>query len=319
MIRQPGLVSLLLSSLLLMHEREMRERRMPYALVLHCVPAEGKLNRQDVQGQKALALFLQELIEKQDASLAARLHAPRNYKPFTTTILPRKETQTPEAVCLRLTILDDTLYPVLSRFFLQRLGNVPRLRLGQTELLVSHVLVTPESDEPWAGFASFDALLANASEDETSWGITFATPTTFRTGNAEIPLPIPRLCFQSWLNSWDEHAPQPFFSDKDTRRAFLFEVVEPHVSVSYDQLRLVRQHLYFDGVRTGEQGFMGTCRFWLKSSQVAPPYRKILSALASYSFYAGTGRKTTMGMGMSRRLEERGRGNGRSTTVLRGR
>ena len=37
---------------------------------------------------------------------------------------------------------------------------------------------------------------------------------------------------------------------------------------------------------------------------MAPPYRQILDALTRYSFYAGTGRKTTMGMGMTRRLEK---------------
>jgi hypothetical protein len=64
---------------------------MPYSLVLHCVSPSGTVCPDDLQGQKALALFLEELIEKQDAALAARLHAPRNAKPFTTAILPPDE------------------------------------------------------------------------------------------------------------------------------------------------------------------------------------------------------------------------------------
>ena len=60
--------------------------------------------------------------------------------------------------------------------------------------------------------------------------------------------------------------------------------------------------MYFDGARAREQGFVGICRFTAKSSRIAPAHRKILSALASYSYYAGTGRKTTMGMGLTRRL-----------------
>jgi CRISPR/Cas system endoribonuclease Cas6 (RAMP superfamily) len=113
---------------------------------------------------------------------------------------------------------------------------------------------------------------------------------------------VPRLCFQSWLNSWDEHAPLPFFQDKLMRRAFLADVVEWGVSVTYDHLRLVQAPLYFDGARTREQGFVGTCRFTAKSSKIAPVHRKILATLAAYSYYAGTGRKTTMGMGLTRRL-----------------
>jgi CRISPR Cas6 N-terminal domain len=60
---------------------------MPYALVLHCLSQRDALTSEDLQGQKTLSLFLQELIQKQDAALAARLHAPRNSKPFTTTIV----------------------------------------------------------------------------------------------------------------------------------------------------------------------------------------------------------------------------------------
>ena len=65
---------------------------MPYSLVLHCVTANGPLRPEDYQGQKALALFLQDLVEKQDAVVAARLHAPKNSKPFTTALIPRPGT-----------------------------------------------------------------------------------------------------------------------------------------------------------------------------------------------------------------------------------
>jgi len=294
---------------------------MPYSLVLHCVSPSGTVCPEDLQGQKALALFLEELIEKQDAALASQLHAPRNTKPFTTAILHRAQTdREPRAraatdrpgtgqvalpageMQIRITLLDDALYPHVSQFFLQHLDGVPLLRLGRSLLAVSRVMTTPESGEPWAGFARFDELLARASEHETAWNIQFVTPTVFKTGDASMPLPVPRLCFQSWLNSWDAHAPLPFFQDKAMRRAFLADVVEWGVAVTYDHLRLVQAPLYFDGTRTREQGFVGTCRFTARSSKIAPAHRKILATLAAYSYYAGTGRKTTMGMGLTRRL-----------------
>ena len=203
---------------------------------------------------------------------------------------------------IRITLLDDGLYPHVSQFFLQHLSGVPRLRLGRSELAVARVMTTPESGEPWAGFARFEELLASASEDETAWHIQFVTPTAFKSGDADMLLPVPRLCFQSWLNSWDEHSPLPFFQEKTMRRAFLTEVVEWGVSVTYDQLRLAQAPLYFNEVRTREQGFVGTCRFTVRASRIEPVYRKILATLAAYSYYAGTGRKTTMGMGLTRRL-----------------
>src|SRR6266446_6588742 len=293
---------------------------MPYSLVLHCVSPSGTVYPEDLQGQKTLALFLEELVQKQDAALATQLHAPRNAKPFTTAILPQARTDrgprsraVPDhqgvrqvvlykgAMQIRLTLLDDGLYPHVSQFFLQHLSGVPLLRLGRSELAVSRVMTTPESGEPWAGFARFEELLARASENETAWHIQFVTPTAFKSGDADMLLPVPRLCFQSWLNSWDEHSPLPFFQDKALRRAFLAEVVEWGVSVTYDQLRLAQAPLYFNDVRTREQGFVGACRFTIRPSRVEPVYRKILATLAAYSYYAGTGRKTTMGMGLTRR------------------
>ena len=288
---------------------------MPYSLVLHCMAQHNALTRDDLQGQKAVTLFLQELICKQDAELAARLHAPRNSKPFTTAILAPQgcgklrptvrharsgEGLLEDEVKIRLTLLDDALYPLVSQFFLQQLGNITVLHLGGSPLIISRLTVTPESSEPWAGFASFDNLLAQASRAETSWVILFATPTTFKSGDADVPLPLPRLCFQSWLNSWDEHSPYPFFTDKAERRQFLEEAVEGQVSVHFSQIRAAEQAFYFDGHRTREQGFTGTCTFSVKPKKTMPHQRRILTTLAHYSFFAGTGRKTTMGMGVTR-------------------
>jgi hypothetical protein len=160
---------------------------MPYSLVLHCIAQHDALARDDLQGQKALALFLQELIQKQNPALASTLHAPKNSKPFTTAILrPLQGTglqgaagrqrsrrsepgsSEPGELRIRLTLLDDALYPLISQYLLQHMGGVPTLHLGGSALGVSRVTVTPESGEPWAGFARFETLLAQASEAETS-------------------------------------------------------------------------------------------------------------------------------------------------------
>jgi CRISPR-associated endoribonuclease Cas6 len=201
---------------------------------------------------------------------------------------------------MRLTLLDDALYPLVSQFFLQHIGGIPTLHLGRSALVISKISATSESGEPWAGSSSFESMLAEGSEMETSWRIFFSTPTTFKSGDTDLPLPIPRLCFQSWLNSWDEHAPCPFFSDKGERKRFLEEVVEGQVSVDFSQFRSAEQGFYFDGHRARERGFVGGCRFSVKPSKTVPQHRHILSTLARYSFYAGTGRKTTMGMGVTR-------------------
>ncbi len=295
---------------------------MPYSLVLHCYPQNGSLGHEDLQGQKALALFLDHLVRQEDEHVAADLHAPRSAKPFTTAILAPTESDLPVParqtglfrggrpqcqyegeVRLRVTLLRDDLYALCMRGFLDGVGNgAAPLRLGQTPLLVSKVTVTRESGEPWSSHASFDDLLATADPGAQGWSVRFCTPTTFRSGDADCALPMPRLVFQSWLESWDQHAPLAFFPDRVSRRTFLEEVVGQQVSVTYDRLCMVRRELFFDGRRTAEEGFVGSCRFQA-SRRLGPSHRRILSALAAYAFYCGTGRKTTMGLGVTQPLD----------------
>lgn len=281
---------------------------MPYSLVLHCFPKNGSLTPEDLQGQKALALFLQELIQKQDEGLAARLHAPGTSKPFTTAILAgerggrgrrsQESDDGPEGIKIRITLLQDALYPLIVGCFLTEVGKTPTLQLGRSTLMVAKVTATPESGEPWSAFASFEELLDRASEAETTWALRFHTPTCFKVGDALIPLPIPRLCVQSWLRSWEAYSPRPLLTNPLERRHFL-DVVEGTVSVTYTRLRLAYQDYSFDGTRTRETGFVGTCRFSVNPKKVVSSQLKILNALVGYSFFCGTGRKTTMGMGMT--------------------
>jgi CRISPR Cas6 N-terminal domain len=140
---------------------------MPYALILHCSAQNGFISPEDLQGQKTLALFLQELIQKQDPALATILHASKNSKPFTTAVLMplgsdglgrlegKRPAYRPQASCgdqaemkIRITLLDDALYPLMSQFFLQHIGGIPTLHLGRSALVISKVSVTSESGEP---------------------------------------------------------------------------------------------------------------------------------------------------------------------------
>lgn len=282
---------------------------MPYSLVLHCFPTNGSLSDEDLQGQKALALLLQELIQKQDAALAARLHAPGASRPFTTAILTGERGSrgrgsqefdaAPGEIKIRITLLRDALYPLVVGCFLGEVGKTPMLKLGRSTLMVMKVTATPESGELWSAFASFEELLDRASEAEATWTLRFHTPTCFKVGDALIPLPVPRLCVQSWLRSWEAYSPRPLLTNPLERRHFL-EVVEGTVSVTYTRLRLAYQDYSFDGTRTREAGFVGVCQFSVKPAKVDPQHRRLLTILTDYSFYCGTGRKTTMGMGVTK-------------------
>ncbi len=55
-------------------------------------------------------------------------------------------------------------------------------------------------------------------------------------------------------------------------------------------------------IRHGIHGFVGTCSFQL-TSKVAEKIAQQINCLADFAFFAGTGRKTTHGMGMTRRIQ----------------
>jgi CRISPR-associated endoribonuclease Cas6 len=82
------------------------------------------------------------------------------------------------------------------------------------------------------------------------------------------------------------------------------DVVDRHISVSYDHLCMAQQAFYFDGAKSRAAGFVGMCRFKARAAKLNPTHLKILATLTRYSYFSGTGRKTTMGMGMTRPLQE---------------
>jgi CRISPR-associated endoribonuclease Cas6 len=60
--------------------------------------------------------------------------------------------------------------------------------------------------------------------------------------------------------------------------------------------------LHFNGYQ--EKGFEGQCQLELPA-EINADEVKAINALADFSFYCGTGAKTTMGMGQTRRYYER--------------
>ena len=152
---------------------------------------------------------------------------------------------------IRITLLDDALYPYVSQFFLQHLNGVPLL--GRSVLAVSRVLTTPGAKSV-GGFARFDELLARASEHETAWHIQFVTlPQPSKPAMLPCPCRCRACAFRAGSTVGMNTRRCPF-SGQGHAAGFSADVVEWGVSVTYDHLRLVQAPLYFDGARTREQG-----------------------------------------------------------------
>lgn len=259
---------------------------MPLSVVL-LLKVQQEIDRSRFFGRAIHGYFLRS-IGKLDPELASALHE-RAEKPFTVSpLFPRGPREA--AHWLRFTSLSEELSALLRKLGPDDLG---RLRLGPVELEVQAVL--KERDEhPWAGSCSFDELYNNGlsrARKGQSIGLKFVTPTTFKLAgsqNLSMPLPWPRLVFQSLAGRWNSFSPIPLWVD--------WPEFERAVTVAwFRNLRSVTVDL--GGMRLG--GFTGECWF-LIGPEAGLKLRQALFTLAEFSFYAGVGWKATMGMGMVR-------------------
>jgi CRISPR-associated endoribonuclease Cas6 len=214
-----------------------------------------------------------------DLDLADGLHRQSVRKPFTLSPLIRRGKNGP---ALRMALLEDELWKPLhaglcARPFADLLGRSVPLALESLE--VHH--------------RSYAEFLDHASTD-TRIALRFLTPTCFKAGDLDSPLPAPHSMIRSWLSRWSQYAPPPLRIN-----VALVDAAWAHVAISgYDLSTKVRDLGY------GKQmGFVGRLSLRVvKAGKLGEEILRQLNALADYAEFCGTGRKTTHGMGQTRRI-----------------
>jgi CRISPR-associated endoribonuclease Cas6 len=282
---------------------------MPYAIVIHAFPRTD-LPLAHAQGKILHGLFY-ELLQQASAAKGDEVHGVEGLKPFSTALLLNERQRRAEyirageEVKIRFTFLDDSLYPLLARYFL----STPDLNfdLVRTELTVARILSTPQSGEEWAGCASFEGIHANASDTEKQFSFQFVTPTFFKRGGGPtypdliVPLPLPDLVFGSLLRNWNQFSSSSFMEAN-----LLREICGHHLEMTHHRITAQHARLVFprdDGQyrTTTFPGFIGSCAFRLVELH-DQSIIKTLNVLADFAFFAGVGAKTTMGFGVAKRL-----------------
>jgi CRISPR-associated endoribonuclease Cas6 len=100
---------------------------------------------------------------------------------------------------------------------------------------------------------------------------------------------LPELVFDSWLQRWNALAPLSLPQEVKT--------------FAQGHLVLSRYQLHTRPVRFGESlyiGFVGRCSFRVLLDD--PYWLRLAHLLAAFSFFSGTGHKTTIGLGQTRGL-----------------
>lgn len=277
---------------------------MPHSLVLNLLP-QSTIPPQFLTGRHLHALFL-NLVSSVDRELGDRLHDASADKAFTISPLQIKahhpnrskisehtlqwEHEKPIPIgtlCWwRISLLDDTLFGKLTQLWLNLNPSHP-WHLGPADLYITSILVTPQPTQPWANATTYAQLYEQASDFERQIAFSFCTPTNFRQGEFDAALPTRECVFNSLLQRWNKYSGIPLQSN-------LTEVIFP----SFFNIRTA---IAADS-RSKFIGCVGEINYKILGN-VDLMIIKQINALADFALYCGAGRKTTMGMGMMRRLK----------------
>ena len=297
---------------------------MPHSLVLNLLPA-SPIPPGFTTGKHLHALFL-SLVSSVDAAMGNQLHANEGNKSFTLSPLQlvrshrpqlrskpdrAPETSTgsmqwqyrppvsPGTPCWwRISLLDDRLFGHLSQLWLNLNPNQP-WHLGPADLHITSILGTPQSTQPWANFCNYQQLYDQASETNRKLTLQFYTPTAFRQGKYDSAMPTPASVFGSLLRRWNHHSQIDFSPD-------IIDAVQPsYFDIRTEVAQDPRAQFQHTGARVNPanqfMGCVGKVTYQILGSDDRAIIKQ-LNTLADFAFYSGVGRKTPMGMGMTRRI-----------------
>jgi len=280
---------------------------MPHAVVIKAfVERETPLHA--FQGQTVHGLLHEILFD----GLKLDIKHKSNLKPFSTSIYGIKRTKehmVPPGrfFYMRFTFLEDFFLQVFSEKFTHKLleGEDFDLTLSGAPVRITHIFVTNKSESPWAGFASYEKLSSKGHETPCQqFTLYFATPTAFVETAPGFPkrpvtLPIPAFVMKSLIKAWQAFSP-----------ISIPQEIIPWLEQGFWVKRLSKfetaLHILWEkGSSTplAHVGFKGyVCFSALKG--MPEEARACASTLADFAFFSGVGMKTTMGMGMVRRVGE---------------
>jgi CRISPR-associated endoribonuclease Cas6 len=274
---------------------------MPLAAVITVTPAEPA-SAPAVLGRAVHAWFL-DRIAGVDARLSDRLHESGGPRPFTVSNLwgPRRARGgqvmlDPERPCwLRFTGLTGEVSAAIERA-LPAVGE--RLALAGIPFRVA-ALATGPGEHPWAGRAGYADLVQRytlaAGRHPDGVTLRFASPTVFRSGGRDLPMPLPHLVFDGYLRKWNAFSPLAL---PDEARRYAEECV------ALGRFKL-RSHLvsFEQGGKGAHVGFTGEVRFRFLVGDAY--WTRVMTLLAGYAFWAGTGYRTTVGLGQTQAVGSR--------------
>ena len=276
---------------------------MPISTQISLIP-ETDVTLRPTMGHYTHAAFL-AILKESNPEIAETVHAPAAQKPFTVSPLIGKMKKQGNlryiragTECrLRFTFLDDGLFQYFGKAFLT--PTMPPIRLGEAVFQVRQMVSHATEERSWGKSETYAELVQSAKMD-TRMSFRFYSPTAFRgmtprgqETRKDAYLDLVR-CYQSWVNKWNAFAPMEF--DKAEILTFVREYIQL-TSIATETKKLnFGKHTEF--------GSVGTCAYaFYPEDSLDENLLRAANCLANFAFYCGTGYKTTMGMGQTRRID----------------
>ncbi len=254
---------------------------MPVKFRVSLIPAQA-VPTSELLADRLHGLFFSLLTDE----LGEEIHSQGKVKPFSLNFLVEyegrlqplftTEFQKADKIILEISFLDEALFP---KFLSSYLLVDKELRLGKVKL---RKLKKPHIRE--RELISYTKLFEEALPSRRI-ELKFMSPTTFRRGSLDHPLPEPELIFKGLIRKWQR------FSD---------------LKIGVDLREIIKEKIAVAGVWIGTRrvslsslGWIGgfTGRVALSVEERSEEALKWLNALADFGEFAGVGRKTTMGFG----------------------
>jgi CRISPR-associated endoribonuclease Cas6 len=278
---------------------------MPYSLILNLLPL-SPISPSYSQGKHLHALFL-NIVSHCDRTLGEYLHEQKTNKAFTISPLQvtkssfskggfrenlqyqqKKPIPVNTPCWWRISLLDESLFGKLTQLWLNINPEKP-WHLGSADLKITSILGTSQPNQPWANATPYDRLYQEASDTNNKFTFAFATPTTFGKQKYHDSLPNPENIFKSLVKRWNKYS----------------NILIPEDELPLDSLFpsffKIETAIIEDYSNNKSIGCIGNMSYQYLGN-IETQKTKYLNVLADYSLYCGLGKKTTMGMGMVRRI-----------------
>ena len=236
-------------------------------------------NPRHIKGNHVHGLFFKKILRFANPQLADYLHSSDTPKPFSISYIYQKG----QIFWFRIASWDDLIAQAVFDYFKHQF----EIRINQCtfELIKTS---TDATESPWAARIEMkkQIQLSQSFAKDTFW-LEHYSPTSFKCGDAHLPLPVPELIIKSICRNIPAQI-------KNT-------IVEPPERLLKKiQLKEHRINSVYNKKNYGAIASFTGKTHWQIAKNASESERNALLTLFHFAFYAGIGVKTTQGMGMCR-------------------